>query len=445
MNAREPEGLSRYDFFIPASDYTDPEVGRRERERLWPKVWQVACREEEIPNVGDYVKYDIVGESIIVVRVAGDRIDAYYNVCQHRGRQLVDEPRGNIAGGFFCNFHGWSYKLDGTLRHVQWRSDWPENCPIFSDGSLDLKRPRVEQWAGWLWVCMDPDAPSLEEYLGEAPALLGCYRVEDMRFKWFETLVVDVNWKVVVEAFNEGYHVSTAHRETFDWSQIRQTGTARGIHASFASAKGASARYKDEEGRWAATEGLADQLYHNGLALHTDFNANYSDAAIRAFERLRLEFPGDAAPSLVMPRMLALYQEELESAGAVWPPELTLDAIAKAGVDWHIFPNTVLLPCPDALVWYRMRPHPDDDQKCVFDIWCLCRFAPGLEPEVKQHISNSLEEFKGRNRFLEQDFANLRATQRGMRSRGWKGAVSNPVQELSVSHFHRMLHDYIDD
>ena len=445
MSACEPKELRGQDFFIPASDYTDPEIGRREREKLWPKVWQVACREEEIPNTGDYVRYDILSDSIVVIRGSGDSIDAFYNVCQHRGRQLVDEPRGNIARGFVCNYHGWAYKLDGTLRHVQWRSDWPEDCSVFTDGSLNLKRPRVGRWAGWVWICMDPQAPALEAFLGEAPALLECYRVEDMRFKWFETLIVDVNWKVVVEAFNEGYHVSTAHRTTLDWGQIRQTGTARGIHASFSTSKGPTARYKDEEGRWQTTQGLADQLYRNGFALYNDFNANYSDAGIRAYDRLRREFPGDAPPEVVMPRMLALYQEEVEATGALWPPDLTLEAIAKAGVDWHIFPNTVFLPCPDGWVWYRMRPHPDDDQKCVFDIWCLGRYAPGQEPRVEQHISNSLEEFKGRNTFLEQDFSNLRATQRGMRSRGWAGAVTNPVQELSISHFHRILHEYIDD
>ena len=75
--------------FVPASDYT-AEFHRLEMERVWPRVWQVACREEELPNVGDYVNYEIGNESILVVRSAPDKIRAFYNVCPHRGRRLVD-------------------------------------------------------------------------------------------------------------------------------------------------------------------------------------------------------------------------------------------------------------------------------------------------------------------------------------------------------------------
>jgi nitrite reductase/ring-hydroxylating ferredoxin subunit len=443
MKQFNPEDLSRYDYFIPASDYTDPDMGRKEREKLWPRVWQVACREEEISEVGDYVRYDILGDSIVVARVDRDRIAAFYNTCQHRGRLLVEEPRGNVAHGFYCRYHGWRYALDGALTHVHYKDDW-QNCAAFDDGSLDLKQPRVGCWAGWVWVNMDPDAPTLEEYLGEAVEVFRNFRIEDMRFAWYETLIVDVNWKVVIEAFNEGYHVGATHRSRYDYNTLRNYGSARGLHASFRSVQG-PARYKNELGDWVPAKGLVDQLHHANAALHKDLSALVSEPGMRALRRLKDELGEDAAPEVMMPRLFELYREEIEATGAAWPEGLTLQDMTRAEADWQIFPNTIFLPVVDGFLWYRMRPHPKDDQKCVFDIWCLRRYPRGGEPKVEQHISESLEAFEGRNPFLEQDFSNLRGVRDGMSSRGWQGAFANPAQELSIIHFHRVLHQFIGD
>ena len=73
---------------VPARRYTDPEYHRLEVEKLWKKVWQMACREEDVPEVGDTCVYDICDLSFLIVRSAPDRIQAYYNACLHRGRQL---------------------------------------------------------------------------------------------------------------------------------------------------------------------------------------------------------------------------------------------------------------------------------------------------------------------------------------------------------------------
>jgi phenylpropionate dioxygenase-like ring-hydroxylating dioxygenase large terminal subunit len=101
---------------IPVEAYTSEAFARAENEKLWGKAWQTACRVEEIPKVGDYVTYDIVDESIIVVRTAPDKIAAYYNVCQHRGRRLT-EGCGQAAQ-FRCRFHGWSWDLNGKNTFV---------------------------------------------------------------------------------------------------------------------------------------------------------------------------------------------------------------------------------------------------------------------------------------------------------------------------------------
>ena len=114
---------------IGAEAYISEEYARQERDKLWRKVWQQAGRVEEIPEVGNYLTYDILDDSIVVVRTAPDKISAYYNVCPHRGRRLVDTPKGarNACGKkkqFVCGFHGSRYNLDGECIHVLEKEDW---------------------------------------------------------------------------------------------------------------------------------------------------------------------------------------------------------------------------------------------------------------------------------------------------------------------------------
>jgi hypothetical protein len=90
-----------------------------------------------------------------------------------------------------------------------------------------------------------------------------------------------------------------------------------------------------------------------------------------------------------------------------------------------------------------MRPNGDDPASCIWDIWALERFPPGGEPPLKREVFNSPDEFKGRHAFLEEDFGNMMQVQKGMLSRGFKGARTNPVQEISVSNFHKVLYEYL--
>jgi phenylpropionate dioxygenase-like ring-hydroxylating dioxygenase large terminal subunit len=113
MNEMSPPPALDKPVVIPIEPFTSPEYARAEGEKLWPRVWQAACRVEEMPNVGDYVTYDILDESIIIVRTAegsgAGTISAYYNVCQHRGRRLT-KGCGH-TNQFYCRFHGWSWDI----------------------------------------------------------------------------------------------------------------------------------------------------------------------------------------------------------------------------------------------------------------------------------------------------------------------------------------------
>ena len=429
--------------FVSADRYVGPDVARREQDLMWPRVWQLACREEEIPGIGDFLVYELFGESIIIVRTAATEINAFYNVCQHRGRRLIDRPCGRISG-FYCNYHGWKYELDGSISHVHHREEWQRHGAL-SDRDLHLKGPRVDHWGGWVWINMDPDAPSLAQWLGEPlRSALEPFELENMRRAFHEVLIAPVNWKVVVEAFNEGYHAGATHNQRLDYRGMRSPAKAHGRHTMYFTEFAGLARARREDGTWSDTRSVPEMLYYQCKELHETLHALVPDTVMAAVTRLRDTTPPQTPPEAVYARLVELQKEEVQAVGAQWPSRLGLAEIAAAGTGWHVFPNTIFLPSVDGLLWYRVRPYRGEEHRCIFDIWVLQRYAPGKEPEVKTHVSDGFEAFRGRNPFLEQDFSNMLAVDRGMQSRGWAGARTNPVEELPISHFHAMLDYYTD-
>ena len=146
------------DDFVPKDAYLSKEFADREAERLWPYVWQIACREEEIPNVGDFVTYDILDNSIIVVRSKPNEIRAFHNLCPHRGNRLTEGC--DHAKQFVCSFHGWRFGLDGRNISVVDRKDWGD---LLSDEDVQLKSVKTGSWGGFVFINMDPDCQPLDE------------------------------------------------------------------------------------------------------------------------------------------------------------------------------------------------------------------------------------------------------------------------------------------
>src|SRR5262247_1409701 len=137
------------DGLVPKERYTSAAFRDLEMERLWPRVWQIACREEELGAVGDFVEYTVGGESILLVRTAPQAIEGFFNACLHRGTRLAN-GHGRFEGGTFrCPYHGWCYGLDGRLRAVP---DRDEFSSLPSD--LRLTPVRVECWGGFVFVNM---------------------------------------------------------------------------------------------------------------------------------------------------------------------------------------------------------------------------------------------------------------------------------------------------
>ena len=207
---------------IARSRYTSREFHELEKEKLWSRVWQMACREEDVPEVGDTLVYDIADLSFLIVRSAPDRIQAFYNACLHRGRQLR-ETDGN-AHDLRCAFHGYCWNLDGSLKQIPCEWDFPH----VKKDEWGLPEAQVGTWGGFVFINPDPNADSLESFLGELPEHFAKWPLEQ-RYKMAHVAkIFPTNWKVVQEAFMEAFHVVATHPQLlasigdantqYDWS-----------------------------------------------------------------------------------------------------------------------------------------------------------------------------------------------------------------------------------
>ena len=155
---------------IPKERYVSRDFFDLEMERLWPRVWQMACREEEMPRTGDFLEYVIGDQSILVTRSEPDTMRAFYNTCPHRGTRLAAGVGNFATGEIRCRYHAWRFELDGTNKEVVDRFDFP---PTMTDADVCLNQIQVGRWGGFVFINMDPHCESLESFLGPLPELLG--------------------------------------------------------------------------------------------------------------------------------------------------------------------------------------------------------------------------------------------------------------------------------
>jgi phenylpropionate dioxygenase-like ring-hydroxylating dioxygenase large terminal subunit len=433
------------DSFVPKEDYLSHDFAAYEAERLWPRVWQVACRLEEIPKVGDFVTYEILDDNILIVRTSdtSDGISAFHNVCAHRGRRLV-EGSGHVTH-FQCRFHGWRYALNGKTAHVVDRHDWKE---CLTDEEASLEPVHVDSWGGFVFINMSEDPLSLKEFLGPLRERCERFEFEKLRFKWYKTIVVPTNWKVALEAFDESYHVQTTHPQLLEWAQDRSQSVALGDHSMFwyppepgrKSRYGPSPRLPNRPERPAREYILEhyEEIYHQ-------LDAMVTPRSYAAAQKLLTEVSADAPEPEVWTKLMELRIKAAQDEGAGWP-ELDDEYIRNSGANWHMFPNCVYLHLNiDGLLWYRARPlSGNDPNTCLFDVWSLGRYGPGLEPKLERAYYPDYKAVAW-GRILAQDFGNIPEVQMGMKSRGFKAARPNPFQEIAIPHFHRTLRQFMAD
>ena len=429
------------DDFVPKEVYFSPEFARIEAENLWPYVWQLACRLEEIPRVGDYVTYDIVDDSILVVRNSETTIKAYHNVCSHRGRRLA-QGCGH-ARQFVCRFHGWRYDLDGENVEVVDRGDWG-GC--LEDADIRLKEVKVDTWGGFVFINMDPGCESLAEFIRPVDDYCSKFEFEKLRFRWYKTAIMPANWKTILGFFSEFYHVQQTHHQLLPFTNDYSNSDGFGRHgAMWYPATGALPLSRSPRLPAREEPDFRNYVLEFVETFNRDLKAMVTERNFIATQRLRDEVPAFTAPEQVMAKWVQFQIEAAEADGSGWPAGLTPEYIDRSKLDWHVFPNTIYLHgFVDGVLWYRARPNGLDPESCIFDVWSLQRYGPGQAPPLKREFYDDWKEGDWPLIFR-QDFANLAEVQQGMKSRGFSGARTNPVQERAVVNFHRSLLEFVRD
>ncbi len=207
---------------LPRAAYVSAEFFAQEKEQIFAQEWVCVGREEALPHVGDYLLVELLGESIIVVRTRTGELRAHYNVCRHRGCQLVltrpalvsgdgVSAAGAFRGVMHCPYHAWSYELDGRVRSTPFLD---EQDGVDRD-SLSLYPVGLQTWGGFIFVHLTPQqaAHSLAEQLGPITGRVANYPLADLRTGQRLVYEVAANWKVIVENYNECYHCGPVHPE----------------------------------------------------------------------------------------------------------------------------------------------------------------------------------------------------------------------------------------
>lgn len=195
---------------IDARFYLDKSQYEREMERIFHQAWFPACSSKELAKPRDFVVWDRLQQSVVIVRQDDGSIGAWHNVCQHRGARIVEKSGNCRYGKFKCPWHGFAYDLAGKCTTVPLRESFDEK------ELADLRTPpvRAYEWNGLVWVTLSDATPPLQEYLGVLWGELGYYGMDRFEIRYRVAQELNANWKVVVDAFNETWHVPFTHQET---------------------------------------------------------------------------------------------------------------------------------------------------------------------------------------------------------------------------------------
>jgi carnitine monooxygenase subunit len=409
---------------IPSKRYYDDEFYKLECEHLWPHVWQMACRLEEIPRVGDWVEYKILDKSILIVRTKSG-IRAFHNACRHRGVKFASGNGNCEAAGFVCPFHGWRWNMDGENTFVFQRR-------LFSDENLEkadlaLVPCRVETWGGCAFINFDDDAASLLESWGPITKMLDARHVDKLRVDWWRQTVLPVNWKTAMEAFMEGYHVMQTHPQLYEL-------VPPGLNPYVAD-PGDGVKSADPK----TTREWLDLTLGFLPRLHSGMEGQVDPHEVAIAESLRtMELPQDMmeATAAFYGRLNNEITKQGRARGVAVPD---LNRLESRGVEF-LFPHFFLLPMFSAMASYRIRPL--GPESCLFDIWSLALYPETEErkPPIAMPVLYNDPNNPG---IALQDFSNLPLQQEGLHAKGFQYMRLSRQIEGMISNYHRLIDGYL--
>jgi phenylpropionate dioxygenase-like ring-hydroxylating dioxygenase large terminal subunit len=406
---------------IPVSRYTSRDYFEREKAEMWRRVWQMACREEHVPEVGDTYLYEICDLSFLIVRSAPDEIKAYWNVCRHRGRQLQTFP-GRVEV-LRCPFHAFAWNLDGSLAFVP--SAW--DFPHLDHDEMRLAEVAVGRWAGFVFINPDRDAPPLSSYLGEIVEHFSPWRLEDRYVEVHVAKRFEANWKVLQEAFMESFHVAATHPQ-----QLVRLGDTNSQHDCF--------------------EHFNRSLHPSGIPSPL---LDWEPTEQEMLDSMLDVREGEQSP-VALPEGMTLRQFAAQiSRNSLRPAlgdavEQLCDAELVDAIEYSVFPNFHPWAAYQRVV-YRFRPDGDHHDRSIMDVMMLSPFTGDRPPPAEVIVLEADQSWTEpgvlgiTGRILDQDSFNLPRVQAGLRSAPMPGLVLTAYQESRIRHFHHLLERFIPD
>ena len=425
---------------IPASRYTSQQWHDLECERLWTRTWQIACTEDCVPDPGDHWLYEIAGLEVLIVRGDDGQIRGFRNACPHRGNALV-ECGGQGLDEIRCAYHDWRFDLRGRLTQMSPQGEAATRAPSEPPASrpestsrrsgIGLLPVRLDTWAGFVFVNLDPEAEPLDRYLEDLPEELAWVGMERFSSDRFMTVELDCNWKAGLDAFLETYHLHVVHPQMLAIAdEVNTPITLYDKHTKFVQPYGVpSPRLRG---------GVDDQSIWENFALNLGHRMGIPFA-----EATR---PGPHPPipagQTIRDVLVARIREHLSTLGDLYD-DLD-DHHVIDDFHYHLFPNSVFNVFAG---WYgliRTRPGATPD-RCLLDMWNFdLRPAsdPASHPRPEQ-VLLSPEELPALGPVMLQDLELLPGVQRGLSQPGL-GLLRLTPAEARLGRMHEILDRYLD-
>ncbi len=416
LRLQSPKDMGTNEF--PVTRYTTKEYHDKEVEHLWMKVWQMACREEEIPHPGDHVRYDIAGRSFLVVRTEKGEIKAFPNACLHRGRMLKEHD--GRASELRCAFHGFAWHLDGSFCDIP--ADW--DFPQVDKDTFNLPELPVATWEGFIFINPDQNCDPFDDFIKDLAEQFERWQPGTLYKAAHVAKVMPCNWKIAQEAFCEAYHVNGTHPQI-----LRSLGDVN-----------SQVDIWDNCSRVITPGGTSSPLL---------------DYQVSDTEKLRagMDLPHDAeVPELPEGMHLREFlanrtRENLRPVAGSRVDEYC-DAELVDSIDYTLFPNLHPWGAFNGIV-YRFRPNGNDHRSAIMECIMLAPFE-GERPEpAKVHWLEEHESWSSALGFLgkvfDQDAFNMPRVQEGLESTYQTGVVLSGYQESKVRWLHHKLTEWVGE
>jgi phenylpropionate dioxygenase-like ring-hydroxylating dioxygenase large terminal subunit len=474
-----PAGVTK----VETHRYFSKEEHEREVEKLWKRVWQMACHESDIPNVGDTHVYDIASLSYIVIRVAEDEVKAFANACLHRGRALCDSHRKELKS-LRCPFHGWSWHLDGRLKEVPAQWDFPS----VTEDEYSLKPVNVAKWGGFWFINPDPNCESLEDFIGDFDRHFSI--PFERRYKAAHLIKrLPCNWKVAQEAFMESYHVVATHPELL--GSFGDTNSKYDTWGNFSRAMSPSGYpsphidsevndpscYPDGKAYQSLKHMLSGHVYRriaedvvevelpNGKKGRFTESAEYIEGDVKSADIQMCSWvggkiiPGEEDQEMIYPVDPGEYRESAAAARRETMREQFGDEVDKISdadlndaIYYSLFPN--LSPWADYNpIFYRFRPDGDNPEQSLHEVMFMVALPEGADmPEpakctfldIDEDYTLASEFGSSLTKIFNQDFVNHRMVQKGLHNHPKGETIFASYQESKIRHFHDTLNRWLE-